>query len=95
MRRTTVESAQMLSMRQIPAFRCTWLPGVILLLSAATAWAQVGSVSTAAREDLTRPRTSEALPGPTGDLLAKLDGVYKDIHANPELSMQELHSSSV
>ena len=40
-------------MRLIPAFRCTWLPGVILLLAAATGWAQAGNVSTAARQDLT------------------------------------------
>jgi hypothetical protein len=28
-----------------------------------------------------------ALPGSSGDLLAKLEGIYKDIHANPELAM--------
>ncbi|MBV9248806.1 MAG: hypothetical protein JO227_06110 [Acetobacteraceae bacterium] len=33
--------------------------------------------------------TGDALPRPTGDLLAKLEQAYKDIHAHPELSMQE------
>ena len=28
-----------------------------------------------------------ALPGPSDDLIAQLERVYKDIHANPELSM--------
>ena len=54
------------SMRMIPAFRWTWLPGVILLLSAATGWAQAGNVSTAAEQDLTRPRTSPGSTRPDG-----------------------------
>jgi len=83
------------SMRMIPAFRCTWLLGVILLLSAATGWAQAGNVSTAAQQDVTRPRTSQGLPGPTDDLLAKLESIYKDIHANPELSMQEQRTAGI
>ena len=82
-------------MRMIRAFRWTWLPGVILLLSAATGWAQAGNVSTAAQQDLTRPRTSQGLPGPTDDLLAKLESIYKDIHANPELSMQEQRTAGI
>src|SRR6478752_3053074 len=36
-----------------------------------------------------------ALPGPTSDLLAKLEGIYRDIHANPELSMQEHRTSGI
>jgi len=84
-----MKSEQTFSMRRIPACRCIWLPGVILLLSTATGWAQAGGASTAAGQDLSGPRTSKALPGPTADQLAKLESVYKDIHANPELSMQE------
>ena len=36
-----------------------------------------------------------ALPGPSDDLLAKLESVYKDIHANPELSMQERRTAGI
>ena len=36
-----------------------------------------------------------ALPGPSDDLLAELESVYKDIHANPELSMQERRTAGI
>ena len=43
-----------------------------------------------------RPIGSQAaLPGPSGDLLRQLEGVYKDIHANPELSMQERRTAGI
>ena len=29
------------------------------------------------------------LPAPSDDLLGELEVIYKDLHANPELSMQE------
>ena len=35
------------------------------------------------------------LPGPSDDLLAKLESTYKDIHANPELSMQERRTAGI
>ncbi|HZK89671.1 MAG TPA: amidohydrolase [Stellaceae bacterium] len=38
---------------------------------------------------------THALPGPSDDLLAKLEGIYRDIHANPELSMQEHRTSGI
>jgi hippurate hydrolase len=79
----------------ISAFRSTWLIGVILLLSDATGWAQVGNSSTAAQKPLIKPRTSQRLPGPTDDLLATLESIYKDIHANPELSMQEERTAGI
>jgi hippurate hydrolase len=42
------------------------------------------------------PASGEAaLPGPSDDLLAKLESVYKDIHANPELSMQERRTAGI
>src|SRR5689334_21486248 len=41
------------------------------------------------------PMSSQAaLPSPSHDLLAKLDSVYRDIHANPELSMQERNTAA-
>lgn len=36
-----------------------------------------------------------ALPSPSGDLLAQLETVYKDIHANPELAMQEQRTAGI
>jgi hypothetical protein len=33
--------------------------------------------------------------GPADDLLAELERVYKDIHANPELSMQENRTAGI
>jgi metal-dependent amidase/aminoacylase/carboxypeptidase family protein len=38
---------------------------------------------------------THALPGPTDDLLAELEGIYRDIYANPELSMQEHRMSGI
>jgi hypothetical protein len=78
LRRIAMKFERSPSMRTILAFRSLWLPGVILLLSAATGWAQDRDVSTAAQQDLARPRTSRDLPGPTDDLLGKLESIYKD-----------------
>lgn len=41
------------------------------------------------------PVVGQPLPGPSDELLAKLEGIYKDIHANPELSMQEHRTSGI
>jgi amidohydrolase len=38
---------------------------------------------------------TDALPGPSDDLLLKLEGIYRDFHANPELSMQEHRTSGI
>src|SRR5919199_6720660 len=35
------------------------------------------------------------LPAPSDDLLAELEGAYKDIHAHPELSMQERRTAGI
>jgi amidohydrolase len=42
-----------------------------------------------------RMSSQAALMGPPDDLLAMLEGVYKDIHANPELSMQERRTAGI
>ena len=36
-----------------------------------------------------------ALPGPSDGLLAELEGKYKDVHAHPELSMQERRTAGI
>jgi hippurate hydrolase len=35
------------------------------------------------------------LPGPSNDLAVELERIYKDIHANPELSMQERRTAGI
>ena len=35
-----------------------------------------------------------ALSGPSDDLLAELEGIYKDIHAHPELAFAEFETTS-
>jgi amidohydrolase len=42
-----------------------------------------------------QPVTDTGLPGPSRDLLAKLEDIYRDIHANPELSMQEHRTAGI
>ena len=38
---------------------------------------------------------AKGLPGPTEKQLAKLKGIYEDLHANPELSMQEKRTADI
>ena len=38
---------------------------------------------------------AQALPGPSDALLKEVEGIYKDIHANPELSMQERRTAGI
>src|SRR5690349_12863810 len=40
-------------------------------------------------------RAHSVLPAPSDDLLAELEGAYKDIHAHPELSMQERRTAGI
>src|SRR4051794_37647090 len=43
-----------------------------------------------------QPASSRSdLPAPSDELLAELEGVYKDIHAHPELSMQEKRTAAL
>lgn len=35
------------------------------------------------------------LPGPDAELLARLEGIYRDLHAHPELSMQEQRTAGL
>jgi amidohydrolase len=40
-------------------------------------------------------RVPAALAGPSDELLARLEDVYRDLHANPELSMQEHRTAGI
>jgi amidohydrolase len=42
-----------------------------------------------------RGAEGSALPEPSEDLLVRLEGIYRDLHANPELSMQEHRTSAI
>ena len=52
-----------------------------------------------ADEPLNRDRAAggrgAALPAPADELLAELEGVYKDLHAHPELAMQERRTAGI
>ena len=39
--------------------------------------------------------SAHALPAPSSDLMARLETIYKDLHANPELSMQEQRTAKI
>ncbi|KAA8985552.1 amidohydrolase [Halospina sp. K52047b] len=41
------------------------------------------------------PGNQTALPGPSEDLLGQLEGIYKDLHANPELAFQEERTAGI
>ncbi len=41
------------------------------------------------------PRGQVGLPGPSDDLVAKLEAIYKDVHANPELAMNEQRTAGI
>ncbi len=47
------------------------------------------------RQDQAARTGQAALPGPSDDLLAKLESIYKDIHANPEVAMQEQRTAGI
>lgn len=38
---------------------------------------------------------AEALRSRSGPLLAELEGIYKDLHQHPELSMQEVRTAGI
>jgi amidohydrolase len=42
-----------------------------------------------------RNGSGDALPRPSDDLLKQLESTYRDVHANPELSMQEHRTSGI
>lgn len=58
-----------------------------------------GRLALAAFVSLSAPAFAQAgpkaLPGPTDEQLTTLKGIYEDLHANPELSMQEKRTAGI
>jgi len=60
--------------------------------------AQIEPPSGGASPQVTERETTERpalLPAPTDELLAELEAVYKDLHAQPELAMQERRTAGI
>lgn len=45
--------------------------------------------------DETISKTSASVLADLGDVLPRLESVYKDVHAHPELSMQEIRTAAI
>lgn len=73
--------------------------GALVALAAAPASHQAFAQAqqpTAPRAPGTETSNAQApLPAPSDELLAELEGIYKDLHANPELSMQERRTAGI
>lgn len=75
--------------------RVTSWPWVALTFGLSIVCAMPTASAQGSRQEQTASRESAAIPGPSEDLLAQLASVYKDIHANPELAMQEHRTAGI
>ena len=82
-------------MRRLLAFRSTWLSGVVLLLAAATGWGQTGSAPSGGQAGPNGASSIADASWSSDEALARLEGIYKDLHANPELSMHEQRTARI
>jgi amidohydrolase len=83
----------MLALKRLPALALSISLGASVALSA-LCWASP-ALAQGPRQEQAPPRGQTALPGPSDDLLAKLESTYKNIHANPELAMQEHRTAGI
>lgn len=83
----------MLVLKRVPsaAFSVSLVASVLL----AALWAAPSVFAQSPRQQQASPQRQPAFPGPSDDLLAELESAYKDIHANPELSMQEKRTAGI
>ena len=70
------------------------LPALVIVLALSVCYAPPLFAQTP-RPSQAPGADKSALPSPSEDQLAKLEAVYKDIHANPELSMQEHRTAGI
>jgi hippurate hydrolase len=83
---------------KLSAFATVSLGALIALASAATSHQALAQAQQPAAPQALGAGTSNTqapLPGPSDELLTELEGIYKDIHANPELSMQERRTAGI
>jgi amidohydrolase len=78
-----------------PSRRVISLPSVALTLGLAAACAMPSASAQGARQEQTTSRGTVVIPGPSEGLLTQLASAYKDIHANPELAMQEHRTAGI
>lgn len=83
----------MLTLARLPVLALSALLGTSVLLSA-LCWASPVLAQGPGQEQ-TPSQGQAALPGPSDDLLAELENIYKDIHANPELAFQEHRTAGI
>ena len=67
----------------------------VLQAAALAGLARAPDVDAAGQPTASTARSGSVWPRPSADLLAKLESIYKDLHANPELSMQEARTARI
>src|SRR5690349_399422 len=67
------------------------LPSSVVVTSMflAVVLAVPSTLAQGSRQEPAAANVRAAVPGPSQDLLRQVEEIYKDIHANPELAMQE------
>ncbi len=78
-----------------PRRRVASWPSVAFTFGLSLVCAMPSAAAQGARQEQTTSRLKVALPGPSEDLLAQLANAYEDIHANPELAMQEHRTAGI
>ena len=78
-----------------PSRRVISLPSVALTLGLAAACAMPSAFAQGSRQEQTTSRATVVIPGPSEGLLAQLASAYQDIHAHPELAMQEHRTAGI
>jgi hippurate hydrolase len=87
------KGSAMLTLKRLPILTLPALLGAAVLLSVLCWTSPV--LAQGPRQEQTSPQGRAALPGPSDDLLTELESTYKDIHANPELPMQERRTAGI
>lgn len=73
------------------------LPSSVVVISMflAVVLAVPSALAQGSRQEPAAANVRAAIPGPSQDLLRQIEEIYKDIHANPELAMQEHRTAGI